>query len=478
VLSAATTLAVTLQVFPSLGLIDGPLFVHATGMVPGSVVGIVATTRTKGIAWRSEARCRANAAGAVDLATCNSVGGTYRGIDPGGLLWSMMPSSPATLVYEPPPGGSVNYTIDLVVRGKIAATASARRVRALDRVVARTIGQPVFGTLALPPSSGKHAAIILLGGSDGGDSLSYLAPLLASHDFVTLSLAYFGAPGLPKHLVDVPIESVGTAVEWLSAQPQVDASRIGILGISKGGELALLAASTYRQVRAVVSVVGAPFAMYGIDVGSAHPNEKGSWSKAGAELPFVPADSAAGMKLHTEIASGREVSFALLADASVANNPAAVSRAFFPLERIAGPVLCIGAGDDRIWNSARNCEMTLKHLRQHDHPFPDSNLIFDSAGHDVLTFNYPTFGYREVRLGRFTEVDGGTPQSDGRANEIAWPAILKFLKAALRDKLGNAPRRAMVSKPSLENGTRWEGTSCHKTAASSGCPITAAGRCS
>ncbi|HEY6327445.1 MAG TPA: alpha/beta fold hydrolase [Candidatus Cybelea sp.] len=273
--------------------------------------------------------------------------------------------------------------------------------------------------------------MILLGGSEGGDSLAGIAPLLAAHGFAVLSVAYFGVVGTPRHLVDVPLETIGTALAWFARQPEVDASRIGVLGNSKGGEVAFLAASTYPQVRAVVSVVGAPFAMYGIDVGSVSPNAKGSWSIGGAEVPFVPADAAAAARVHSEIAAGGEVSFGLEADASVTNNAAAVKRATFPLERINGPVFCVGAGDDHVWNSAQYCQMALAYLRAHNHPFPDRSLLFADAGHGVLTFYLPTYGYREFSVGRFTEVDGGTAEADGRATEAAWPAIIRFLRASL-----------------------------------------------
>ncbi|MDT7933069.1 MAG: acyl-CoA thioester hydrolase/BAAT C-terminal domain-containing protein [Sphingomonadaceae bacterium] len=43
--------------------------------------------------------------------------------------------------------------------------------------------------------------------------------------------------------------------EWLKAQPEADANRIGLWGASKGAEFALIAASRYDWVKAVVAVV-------------------------------------------------------------------------------------------------------------------------------------------------------------------------------------------------------------------------------
>ncbi len=423
----------TLAVGPATGLIDTPIRIRASGLAPGTSAQLVATTESNGVLWRSIATCEAGADGSIDAATCDSTAGSYTGVDAGGLLWSMQPQEPGVASYEPPPHGApIEYAIELRDGGRVVATAHVRRFPQLPGVVVRSVRAPFVGTLALPPAPGKHPALVLLGGSEGGDSMADVAPLFASHGFATASVAYFGLPGLPAHLVDIPVETVGTALDWLAKQPGVDPRRIGVVGISKGGELALLAASTYPQIRAVVSVVGVPFSMYGIDPSSASRNGRGSWSKSGAELAYVPPDPATSAQLHDVIASGGKVSFGLVADASVARNPAAVRKAFFPLERIAGPVLCIGAGDDQLMNSSRSCDMALTYLQEHAHPFPDRKLTFPDAGHDVITFYHPTFGYQEFTFDRFTEVDGGTPATDGRANEVAWPSLLAFLEAALR----------------------------------------------
>jgi dienelactone hydrolase len=51
------------------------------------------------------------------------------------------------------------------------------------------------GAWFLPPGDGPHPAVIVLGGSEGGLPVRSAAPLLASHGYATLALAYFGLPG-------------------------------------------------------------------------------------------------------------------------------------------------------------------------------------------------------------------------------------------------------------------------------------------
>ena len=57
-----------------------------------------------------------------------------------------------------------------------------------------TVREPDLVTNFFPPITNEPApAIILLGGSDGGiEAASNLAPLLHSHGYAVLALAYFG----------------------------------------------------------------------------------------------------------------------------------------------------------------------------------------------------------------------------------------------------------------------------------------------
>jgi dienelactone hydrolase len=97
---------------------------------------------------------------------------------------------------------------------------------------------------------------VLLGGSEGGLPNGYAAGLLASHGYSVLALAYFDEPGLPPELQRIPLEYFQRAISWLAKQPDVDPTRITLIGSSRGGEAALLIGATYPQlVRAVAAYV-------------------------------------------------------------------------------------------------------------------------------------------------------------------------------------------------------------------------------
>lgn len=112
----------------------------------------------------------------------------------------------------------------------------------------------LIGTFFCYSESEPLPTVIVLGGSEGGLRESNAA-LLASYGFNTLALAYFRIKGLPNELVNIPLEYIENAIDWLKDNPKVDFTKLGIFGTSKGGELALLSASIFPSIKAVVGYV-------------------------------------------------------------------------------------------------------------------------------------------------------------------------------------------------------------------------------
>jgi uncharacterized protein len=115
----------------------------------------------------------------------------------------------------------------------------------------------VTGKLQIPRGlSGKAPAIVILHGSAGVDSRGTLhATDLARAGFVTLELDLWGPRGLTggsgsrsSHPSE-NLPDVYGAFSYLTRLPQVDARRIGIMGFSWGGVLALLTAQKELTAR-------------------------------------------------------------------------------------------------------------------------------------------------------------------------------------------------------------------------------------
>ncbi len=293
------------------------------------------------------------------------------------------------------------------------------------------VKKPFVGTICSPHGNGKHPAMILLGGSEGGNSMAPLAKVFAAHGYVAASVAYFGEPGTQAGLGNVPGDTVKRAIAALTARPDVDAAHIGILGVSKGGEFALLAASTYPQIKAVVAIVPSPIAYMGLGQGDIPTGC--SWSRDGKPLPCVAPDAAAGMAIGAAAEANRPIVLKPLYDASRGDDAAATKAAFFPLERSAGPVLCLAGADDQMWNSPEHCNLAMHYLKAHHHPYADAAVSYPNAGH---LFAFAVKGPQSAVIstqapgGPAVEF-GGTPQGDADAATKAWRRIWTFLAASL-----------------------------------------------
>jgi dienelactone hydrolase len=296
-------------------------------------------------------------------------------------------------------------------------------------VLCGNVTTPFAGTICAPNDGKKHAAMLLLGGGEGGDSMGGAASDFARHGYVAASVAYFGLPGLPQTLVSVPVETVKHAIDTLSARPDVNSVKLGILGVSKGGELALLAASTYPQIKVVVAIVPSPFAFMGL---GKNETEGCSWSLDGKDLPCIPGDATAGMHVVRELVEHQPVAFAPFYDASRNANAATTEAATFPLQKIDGPVLCLSGGDDQMWNSRAHCAIAMRYFRDHDHRYADRAIDYPFAGH---TFIMATHGDASAMLSDTTAsatfLFGGTRHGDVVAATSAWKTIWAFLAKTL-----------------------------------------------
>jgi uncharacterized protein len=261
--------------------------------------------------------------------------------------------------------------------------------------------------------------VLALGGSDGGVP-TYWARLLAPEKFACLAMAYFNTPNTQPALTEVPLERLEKALRWLREQPEVAMSdgRVGVLGVSKGGELALLLAATFPDlVGPVVAYTPSSVVWQGIDYRERLPPLRSSWSLGGRPLPFVPLPRGVAPE-HSE----RGSSFLPIYDRGLDGGVDAA--AVIPLERAVGPVLLISGGDDRMWPAARMCRMLVDRMRAHGREQDVTHLSFPAAGH-VLFRWVPDAPAGAPPM----PVDlGGSESAAEQAHAIAWPKVVATLR--------------------------------------------------
>lgn len=277
----------TLSIQPSEVFIDEPVSIRLSGFQPNQEVTIRATTVgtafpdriDTGIVRESQATFQTDANGKVDLEKQAPLSGTYTIADGMGLFWSMEenPAKARPASSDPVPtlqnAVQYRYTFTAEVNGEEIAEATVIQNMGSATVVATDVFENgVLGQFYRPAGNGPFPAVITLGGSGGG-LLRQSPKVLATHGYAVLSLAYFNYTSpvdntsLPDDLYMVPVEYFGKAIEWLQSQPGVDPERIGLIGSSVGGTVALQVGAIYPQIKTVI-VFGSPTVMDGQELSS------------------------------------------------------------------------------------------------------------------------------------------------------------------------------------------------------------------
>ena len=274
-----------------------------------------------------------------------------------------------------------------------------------------------------PLTSGTHPGVIVLGGAGGGlGSPSTVGSLLAEQGYAALALAYFGLEHLSARLEEIPLEYFKSAIEWMRSQPSVEPSKIGMVGTSKGGEAALLASATYREIRAVVAYSPSHVVFQGIDEAWSDASaSKSSWTLGGKPVPFVP------FRMDNDCIE--RYGFYLGLYLSSLQDRHAVERAVIPVERINGPVLLASGTDDAIWPSSMMCEQVIERLKQRHFAFSFQHFSYDGAGHLRAG---PSRLEPTRPIGAGGLAIGGTENANATARDDAWAKVCTFFGANLK----------------------------------------------
>jgi uncharacterized protein len=249
----------------------------------------------------------------------------------------------------------------------------------------------IIANFYTPKTSGRFPTIITIGGSMGGiDHANYYASQLVGAGYAALALAYFGMDHLPSHLEEIPLEYFKNAIDWLHSNSLVDPEKIGILGVSKGGEAALLIGATYDAIRNVIAVAPSHASFQSIDgrwFEKARP--KPSWTLNDKPVPYIP--------YQVDNTYVEKYGFLLGLYIASLQDQRAVERATIHVEKINSPILLLSGKDDTIWPSSMMCDLIIERLKQHHFPFPYQHISYDNAGHDFI-FRRLTQSSKKIQL--------------------------------------------------------------------------------
>ncbi|XP_051974143.1 peroxisomal succinyl-coenzyme A thioesterase-like [Xyrauchen texanus] len=422
-LSIETGTCPILSVHPTRGLVDEKFQIVVMSLLPNQEVTLhsIHQSEDKDF-WEAFGHYKSDEHGTVTVAKDESLGGTYEGIEPMGLLWSMrpIPGSRGGLRLRKRDILTPMVVHISVYHGHLTqgfnqktalATCETERwyiAPGVQRVDVRE--KTVRGTLFLPPGPGPYPGVLDLWGGGGG-LVEYRSALLASHGFASLALEYL----IPDELRTAGVDSsyFEEAYQILQNHPKVHKDCMAMLGLSFGSAItiSMVAYSKVIKPKCCVCISGSHvvpvnkslfevFEEMKKHVNKLQMNEDNQIIHRNLILP-IPSDPT----LKVDVG------------------------------RIKCPILLVNADDDQSWASVESAE--------------DMEMMMEMAGnrHLLEVLTYPCAGHLieppytpHFRASNFILQDtkekivmlwGGQTKPHAYAQEDAWEKILSFLQKHL-----------------------------------------------
>jgi dienelactone hydrolase len=392
-------------------------------------------------AW---ATFKADGQGRVDVSRASPLAGTYEGADANGLWWSGYrtdkPHPPSPWPFKTMndgPTSSQEVVLHLQRKDRLVQQSRVQIIGHDSTVAIVPMPSPspspsttdaaplVAGVFAYPTGASRSPTLIVLHGSEGYDpaSAQRLAARMAQRGFATLALAYVAYPwsgggvaGVSPTFINVPIEILDRARQWLATRPEADTQRLGLYGISKGAEMSLVAATRYAWIKSVVACVPSDVVWAGFGGPPPTGVEASSWSWQGTPLPAIPYDR------YDDVFARRATAEQVHRRSRAAINVNQLERVRIPVEGITAPVLLIGGGKDEVWPSLEMADAVVETMRRKGRSPRVEAVRVPLGGHGLCGT-----GTALTRLD-----DALHPVEQARGNGQAWQATIDFLRSTLR----------------------------------------------
>ncbi len=423
------------------GLYVNPISIRAEGFAPGETVWMKAELNDDaGVSWQSSGRFVADATGCVDVSSAPSEEGSYVGVDPAGLFWSMQPESGLDRRFQieatenahklgkphfANPYAPYRVTLKAMADGGTQAGTILELHKLLPGIdVVEVRDGRLRGILLRQQDRSRvKGAIMSLTGSGGGVEVSY-APVLASQGYDVLSLAYFAYEDLPTTISSLPLEYFEEGFRWMQAN--LGARQIAVQGASRGGELTVLLAAYFPQyVSGAIPIVPMYASSCGWDpeVGVSGP----SWTLGGKDIPYAENRGSPSTAEMQRIGNDLPNGFAMTPYyRNDMDQPAVRANAAIPIERAAGPLLMISGLDDQMWPCSWGSDRIVDRLRANGFPHPYQHLCMRETGHLTPLPNSITCFNRALyhTLANIFLDCGGTAEGSARQSRPMWDTML------------------------------------------------------
>ncbi|XP_052105344.1 acyl-coenzyme A amino acid N-acyltransferase 1-like isoform X4 [Mytilus californianus] len=262
-----------IKVYPDEPLVDDKISITISGLSPQQKVTVKSSVTEGKYTFSCSACFISDSSGHVFVDKQPSILGTYTGVDGMGLFWSMTadlgqqkglrylkrdvttPQVVNLSVFEGHHSWNDCHNIN---QEPLVSTKVERWF--LHKTVKREVIRDgiLRGTLFTPSGPGPFPGVIDMFGMTGG-LIEFRAAILASRGFIVFALPYFQYDDLPKYVKDINFDYLKESIDWFSNHSDVIKNGVGILGVSKGAEIALMLSLECPQVKSVVNINGTPF---------------------------------------------------------------------------------------------------------------------------------------------------------------------------------------------------------------------------
>lgn len=265
--------------------------------------------------------------------------------------------------------------------------------------------------------------MVVFGGSAGSFTLTEIAAeKFYEAGMNVLAAAYRDVEGAPHSLSGIPLELIENGIKW--CQENV-APKVGVWGISLGGQLAFLLGSLCSEtVSCVVAVNPMHFSQQGMkSFHSMELEDRSCFTFRGKDLPYYPlALSSKALKKRIRKDSRKYHEFQYIRgfyeDAIPLMPPDA--DYMIKVEKTKGPVLMLSAGGDCMLPSELICETVYQRLQKSKFLYPFEHKNYEVASHYLMPVKPLT--------AKMFRIERKQPAECDESREKAWADTLHFLK--------------------------------------------------
>lgn len=246
-----------------------------------------------------------------------------------------------------------------------------------------------FDTRLFLGDSTSQPLVVAFGGGGGGNDWerNYLKEKrdeFIERGFAVLAVGYFKTDQSPNTLDRISLNALSdTILAIAKLNPELDTTRIILMGASKGGELVLNLASRFPHFKGVVALSTSHVSFPALTVSA----NTSSWQYNDLEVPYVPAPLS---MIWPALQGDLYTAFSLMLE-----DEKAVSLAEIEVEKINGPILILSGTQDEQWPATFMSDKIVARLAKNNFPHSFQHLALDGGHIEPLNHFDKVFNFLE-----------------------------------------------------------------------------------